>query len=81
MTRKIRVDGDRWEVRLSADPQAPGTRALVYFPVTCDQRPFRVVEVPEERVGDEEALASLSERELRELFHEASSMGFPHRYA
>lgn len=81
MTREIRADGDRWRVRLSADPPSPGIQALVFFPVTCDQRPFRVVEVPEERVGGEEALEALSERELRELFDEASSMGFPHSYA
>ena len=81
MTREIRADGDRWRVRLSAEPPAPGTRTLVFFPVTCDQRPFRVVEVPEERVGGEEALEALSDRELRELFDEASSMGFPRSYA
>lgn len=52
----------------------------MFFPETCDQRPFRVVEVPGERVGSEEALEALSERELRELYHEASSMGYPHGY-
>lgn len=81
MSREIRADGDRWKIRLSADPPASGTRALVFFPVTSDQRPFRVVEVPEERVGGDEALAALSERELRELFDEASSMGYPRGYA
>lgn len=81
MTREIRVDGDRWRVRFSADPPAPGTQALVFFPETCHQRPFRVVEVTDEEVGDEGALEALSERELRELYHQASSMGFPHDYA
>lgn len=81
MAREIRADGDRWSVRLSADPPEPGTQALVFFPVTCDQRPFRVVEVPDGRVGSEEALDALSERELRELYHQASSMGYPHSYA
>lgn len=81
MAREIRADGDRWKVRLSADPPHPGTQALVFFPETCDQRPFRVVEVPEERVGSQEALDALSERELRELFQASSSMDYPHSYA
>lgn len=81
MAREIRVDGDRWSVRLGVEPPARGVRTLVFFPETCDQRPFRVVEVPEERVASEEALDALPERELRELYRQASSMGFPHSYA
>lgn len=78
---QIRVDGDRWKVRMSRERAGPGKRAVVFFPQTTDQRPYRVVEVPTERVGSAEALASLSDRELEELFHEARSMGFPGSYA
>ena len=78
--RQIRIDGDRWKVKLSRTPPGPGLQALVFFPVTCDQRPYRVVEVTEERVGGEDALERLSERELRELYREGSSMGHPRSY-
>lgn len=81
MAREIRIDGDRWRVKLGEEPPRAGRRSLLFFPVTCDQRPFRVVEVDEERLSGEGAVASLSERELRQLFHEASSMGFPETYA
>lgn len=81
MSREIRIDGDRWKVRLSQETPDHGVRAILYFPVTCDQRPYRVVEVPEEEIGSEDDLEAVSERELRELFWEASSMGFPREYA
>lgn len=79
--RYIRMDGDRWKVRLSRTPPHPEVQAVVFFPVTSNQRPYRVAEVPEDRVPDPEALDSLSERELEELFRDASSMGYPHSYA
>lgn len=79
--RHIRIDGDRWRVRLSRTRPGPGLQALVFFPVTCDQRPYRVVEVPEDRVDGEDALERLSERELKELYREGSSMGHPRSYA
>lgn len=80
MSREIRIDGDRWKVRLSEEPPLPGLRAVVFFPVTTDQRPYRVVEVEEGRVAGAQELEALSERELEELYREASSMGFPHGY-
>lgn len=80
MARTIRIDGDRWKIRLSREPPGPGVRAVVFFPTTSDQRPYRVVEVEEERVSGPEDLEALSERELEELFRAASSMDFPHGY-
>lgn len=81
MARELRMDGDRWRVKLGEEPARIGRRAILFFPVTCDQRPFRVVEVEEDRISDEEGLEALSERELRQLFHESSSMGVPKNYA
>lgn len=81
MTRKIRLDGDTWSVRLSRHPPGPETQAVVFYPVSCDQRPYRVVEVPEERLAGAGDLEAMSERELRELFDASSSMGFPREYA
>lgn len=79
--RHIRIDGDRWRVRPSRQRSGPGKRAVVFFPVTCDQRPYRVVEVDEARLSGDDPLASLSDQELREMYRNGSSMGFPHSYA
>lgn len=79
--REIRIDGDRWKVRPSRQRARPGRRAVVFFPVTCDQRPYRVVEVDEDRLAGDEPVASLSDRELRELFRSSRSMDFPRTYA
>ena len=81
--RKIRAGGDTWSVRLAERPAADGSRVVLFFCVTTDQRPYRVVEVPRERIADEAALERLSDDELGELFAESKSMGFPrdyHRY-
>lgn len=80
MSRTMRIDGDRWKIRLSEERPRPGKQAVVFFPVTSDQRPYRVVEVAESRVADAGDLEALSERELEELYGEASSMDFPHGY-
>lgn len=79
--REIRIDGDRWKVRPSRQRSAPGRRAVVFFPVTSDQRPYRVAELDRERLRGGEGVEALSDQELRELFREGSSMDFPERYA
>lgn len=81
MAQEIRMDGDRWRVKLGEESPRAGRRAVLFFPTTCDQRPFRVVEVPEDLIGDEAGLEGLSERELRELFRDSTSMGVPKDYA
>jgi len=81
MAREVRIDGDRWRVKLGEERPRAGRRAVVFFPVTCDQRPFRVVEVDEERVPGPEAVEALSERELVRLFEASSSLGAPRTYA
>lgn len=81
MAREIRIDGDRWRVKLGEELPRAGRRAILFFPITSDQRPYRVVEVEEDRVSGPTALAALSERELLRLFRESSSLGAPRSYA
>lgn len=81
MAREIRIDGDVWKVHLSKHPPHPGVQAVVFFPVTSDQRPYRVVEVSEDRIAAEEDLEAVSDRELQEMYDGSSSMGYPHSYA
>jgi len=56
-------------------------QAVVFFCVTTGQRPYRVVEVPSERVAGLEDLEALSEADLGDLFRQSRSLGSPRTYA
>jgi hypothetical protein len=81
MAKKLRADGDVWRARLSAHPPRAGVQAVVFFCLTSRQRPYRVVEVPADRLPDEDALEALSEADLGEMFAESQSLGAPRTYA
>lgn len=78
MQPEIEADGDRWQASLDAREPHPGVRAVVFHCRSRDQRPYRVAEVPEERVPSQEALAELSEDELREIFAASGAMDVTH---
>lgn len=78
MARTIKADGDRWRVRLGEDRPRPGVRVVLFFCETTDQRPYRVVEVPETRFPTQADLERLSEAELLELYRRSVSLDFPH---
>jgi len=80
MSRRIRADGDIWSARLAERSSASDSRAILFFCVTRNQRPYRVVEVSAERVPDVESLATLGDDELRELFDASGPMDFPQTY-
>lgn len=80
MERKIKAAGDTWRCRLSTEASAPDVQPIVFFCVTNDQRPYRVVEVSRERIAGAEALAELSDADLEALFEDAFSMGYPRDY-
>lgn len=81
MSRRIRADGDRWRVRLGQQASGPDVRTVLFFCETTGQRPYRVVEVPRDRIDGPEELEALSERELMELFRASRSLDFPRTYA
>ncbi len=74
---KIKADGDRWKVRLGRDSRRPGLRPVLFFCETTDQRPYRVVEVPEDRFCAQADVDALSSGELRELFDRSTSLDAP----
>lgn len=78
MARTIRADGDRWRVRLGNDRPHPGVRVVLFFCETTDQRPYRVVEVPEQRFAKEEDVERLSDQELLALYRQSVSLDYPH---
>ena len=80
MSRRIRADGEIWSARLAERSPASDSRVILFFCVTKNQRPYRVVEVSAERVPDVESLATLRDDELRALYEASGPMDFPHTY-
>lgn len=78
--RKLRADGDTWSVRLGEQAERDGFRTLLFFCETTNQRPYRVVEIPEERLAGEDDLSALDDAAIAELFGASRSLGYPQRY-
>lgn len=74
---EIKADRDRWKVRLGEDRPRPGIRVVLFFCETTGQRPYRVVEVPEDRFGSQEDIDRLTPAELAELYRDSHSLDFP----
>ncbi len=74
---KIKVDGDRWTVRLGEDRRRAGLRVVLFFCEPSGQRPYRIVEVPEARFSSQEDLDRLSREELLALYRESTSLDSP----
>ena len=79
MSRKLKADGDTWSVRLSEEAGRPGYKTFLFFCTTTNQRPYRVVEVPEEQIAGR-ALEAIDEVALEELFRASRSMDYPRSY-
>ena len=73
----IKVDGDVWKVRLGQERPRPGVRLLLFFCQPTGQRPYRVVEVPEDRFDSQQAVEGLSRGELLDLYRQSTSMDIP----
>lgn len=80
MSAQIRAEGDTWSARLGDRRPGATTRPVLFFCTTTDQRPYRVVEVPADRFDGDDDLEALPEQELRDLFANSRSMGFPREY-
>lgn len=78
--RKLKADGDTWIVRLGERAEREGFRTVVFFCETTNQRPYRVVEVPEERIGRPDDLQALDQAAVAELFAASRSLGYPQTY-
>lgn len=73
----IKVDGDVWKVRLGQERPRPGVRLLLFLCQPTGQRPYRVVEVAEDRFDSQQAVEQLSRGELLELYRQSTSMDIP----
>jgi hypothetical protein len=79
MATMIKADNDTWSAQLGGAARE-GHRAVVFFCASNGQRPWRVVEVPEDRFATQEDLERLSEEDLRELFGDSVSLGAPRTF-
>ncbi|KPK78533.1 MAG: hypothetical protein AMS25_14855 [Gemmatimonas sp. SM23_52] len=73
----IKVDGDVWKVRLGQERPRPGVRLVLFLCQPTGQRPYRVVEVPEDRFDSQQAVEGLSRGELLDLYRQSTSMDIP----
>lgn len=73
----IKADGDRWYARLGQDRPRPGTRVVLFFCQTTDQRPYRVVAVAEDRFSSQADVDKLTRDELMELYRGSTSLDAP----
>jgi hypothetical protein len=79
MTAQIKADNDTWSARLGGSHHE-GFRTVVFFCSSNGQRPYRVVEVPEDRFATQDDVDRLSDSDLRDLFNETTSMGAPRSF-
>jgi hypothetical protein len=77
MGHRIDADGDSWRVTSFEDDRRRAVRTVVFHCLSNTQRPYRVVEVPDDVMG-EDSLDSLSETQLGELFRRAHTMDYSH---
>lgn len=77
MSPTLKADGDSWRARLGGTRDEP---VVLFFCVTTDQRPYRVVRVASGRFSADAELARLSEDDLRAMFEASRSLGAPLEY-
>lgn len=80
MSRKLKLGGQTWTVRIGEDPPSPDVQLLVFFCLTSGQRPYRVVQVARDRIPDQAMLDRMPADDLGDLFEASGSMDFPRGY-
>ncbi|UCC74569.1 MAG: hypothetical protein JSV86_08475 [Gemmatimonadota bacterium] len=73
----LKVDGDVWKVRLGEERPRPGVRLVLFLCQPTGQRPYRVVEVPEDSFGSQGDVDKLSRKQLLALYEQSTSMDIP----
>lgn len=77
MRLELKADGDRWLVTRDEHDRRRAVHTFVFHCITDSQRPYRVIEVPEEAFAGKD-LAGLTEPELRDLFAGTHTMDYSH---
>ncbi|MGW8283636.1 MAG: hypothetical protein ACWGON_10080 [Gemmatimonadota bacterium] len=77
MPKTFKAAGDTWRVRLGGPATREGYRNLLFMCDSNGQRPYRVVEIPDDGSPDDALLGQIGAADLEELFHRAESLGAP----
>ncbi|HSJ24491.1 MAG TPA: hypothetical protein VK929_07490 [Longimicrobiales bacterium] len=77
MWRRMDADGDSWRVTSFEDDRRRAVRTVVFHCLSNTQRPYRVVEIPDDMLGDD-GVDGLSSREMDDLFRRTHSMDYSH---
>jgi hypothetical protein len=77
MSKKFKASGDTWRIRLGGPAVTDGHRNLLFVCESNGQRPYRVVEIPDDGSADDSLLDRFGSDELEALFDRAASLGAP----
>jgi hypothetical protein len=77
MADVFRADGDSWRVTMDEYDRRRAVETIVFHCVSDSQRPYRVVEVPDEVLGGR-GVDALSKEELTDLFAGSHTMDYTH---
>ena len=79
MSKKFKAAGDTWRARLGGPAFTEGHRNLLFVCESNGQRPYRVVEIPDDGSADGGLLERIESKDLEALFERAASLGTPAR--
>ncbi len=77
MPKTVKAGGDTWRVRLGGPAAREGHRNLLFICASNGQRPYRVVEIPDDGSTDDAVVERIGTAGLEDLFHRAVSLGAP----
>ncbi|MEX0907348.1 MAG: hypothetical protein WD054_03375 [Gemmatimonadota bacterium] len=77
MKEPIHADGDTWRVADTGHDPRRAVHTVVFHCLSDNQRPYRVLEVPESQLGAR-SFDTLSEAELVGLFSRSHTMDYSH---
>jgi len=77
MPKLFKAGGDTWRVRLGGPAAREGHRNLLFLCQSNGQRPYRVVEIPDDGSADESLLERIESTDLDALFDQSVSLGVP----
>ncbi len=77
MSKTLKAEGDTWRIKLGGPSYRDGHRNLLFFCESNGQRPYRVVEVPDDGSDGDAMLDRLGTKDLEALFDASVSLGVP----
>jgi hypothetical protein len=77
MWRRIDADGDSWRVTSFEDDRRRAVRTVVFHCLSNTQRPYRVVEVPDDMLGND-GVDGMGKEQLGDRLGRAHAMDYSH---